>query len=164
MVDAIAAVDIALWDIAGKDARLPVHVLLGGPCRTEVPVYVSGVRGAAVADKLAVMREFIDRGFSTLKLFGGCGVEEDADLAEALMGGSGGRARLAIDALWKYDINEAQRLGRRLEKNGAVWLEAPVEPEDVRGNAELARSLDLPIANGEALRTRLEFLPWLERR
>jgi D-galactarolactone cycloisomerase len=164
MIDAIAAVDIALWDIAGKAARLPVHILLGGPCRAEVPVYVSGVRGASVADKLTVMREFIDRGFSTFKLFGGFGVEEDADLVEALIAGSGGKARLAIDTLWKYDINDAHRLGRRLEKAGAVWLEAPVEPEDVRGNAELARSLDLPIANGEALRTRLEFLPWLEQR
>jgi galactonate dehydratase len=56
------------------------------------------------------------------------------------------------------------RLGRRLEKAGAMWYEAPIEPEDARGNAELARSLDLPVANGETLRTRLEFLPWLELR
>jgi D-galactarolactone cycloisomerase len=164
MVDAIAAVDIALWDIAGKAAGLPVHVLLGGPCRTEAPVYVSGIRGTAVADKLAVMRDFIDHGFSAFKVFGGFGVEEDVDLIEALLAGSGGRARVAIDTLWKYDINNAHRLGRRLEKAGAMWFEAPIEPEDARGNAELARSLDLPIANGEALRTRLEFLPWFELR
>src|SRR4029077_15734 len=74
MVDAIAAVDIALWDIAGKAARLPVHVLLGGPCRTEAPVYVSGIRGTAVTDKIAAMRDFIDRGFLAFKLFGGFGV------------------------------------------------------------------------------------------
>jgi L-alanine-DL-glutamate epimerase-like enolase superfamily enzyme len=164
MLDAIAAVDAALWDIAGKAVDLPVHALLGGPCRTEVPVYVSGIRGETVADKLAGMRGFIDRGFSAFKLFGGFGVDADAELVETLIAGIGGKARVAVDALWKYDLNEAHRLGRRLEKVGAMWFEAPVEPEDTQGNAELARSLDLPIANGETLRTRLEFLPWFERR
>jgi D-galactarolactone cycloisomerase len=164
MLDAIAAVDSALWDIAGKAAGLPVHALLGGPCRTEVPVYVSGIRGETVADKVAAMRGFLDRGFADFKLFGGFGVAEDARIVEALIAGCGGRARVAVDTLWKYDINDAMRLGRRLEKAGAMWYEAPIEPEDARGNAELARSLDLPVANGETLRTRLEFLPWLELR
>jgi D-galactarolactone cycloisomerase len=164
MLDAIAAVDAALWDIAGKAVDLPLHVLLGGPCRTEVPVYVSGIRGETVGDKLTEMRGFIDRGFSDFKLFGGFGVDADAELVETLIAALGGKARLAVDALWKYDLNEAHRLGRRLEKVGAMWLEAPVEPEDAQGNAELARSLDLPIANGETLRTRLEYLPWFERR
>ena len=164
MLDAIAAVDTAFWDIAGKAAGLPIHRLLGGPCRIEVPVYVSGIRGESLADKLATMRDFMGRGFSHFKLFGGFGVNEDAELVEALIAGSGGKAQVAVDALWKYDINEAHRLGRLLEKSGAMWFEAPIEPEDVRGNAELARALDLPIANGEALRSRLEFLPWLEQR
>jgi L-alanine-DL-glutamate epimerase-like enolase superfamily enzyme len=164
MLDAIAAVDSALWDIAGKAAGLPVHALLGGPCRTDVPVYVSGIRGETVGDKLADMRRFLERGFSDFKLFGGFGVEQDAGMVEALILGCSGKARVAVDNLWKYDINDALRLGRRLEKAGAMWSEAPIDPEDVRGNAELARSLDLPVANGEALRTRFEFLPWFEMR
>jgi galactonate dehydratase len=164
MLDAIAAVDSALWDIAGKAAGLPIHALLGGPCRTEVPVYVSGIRGETIADKLADMRRFLDQGFADFKLFGGFGVAEDAAMVDALIDGSLGKARIAVDTLWKYDINDALRLGRRLEKAGAMWCEAPIEPEDVRGSAELARSLDLPVANGETLRTRHEFLPWLETR
>ncbi|HUK09272.1 MAG TPA: mandelate racemase/muconate lactonizing enzyme family protein [Stellaceae bacterium] len=164
MLDAISAIDTALWDIAGKAAGLPIHVLLGGPCRKEVPVYVSGVRGEGIAEKQAVVRGFVERGFLDFKLFGGFGVTVDAELVQALISGSGGKARVAIDTLWKYDLNDAHRLGRLLEKAGATWLEAPIEPEDSRGNAELARALDLPIANGEALRTRLEFLPWLEQR
>ncbi|MBV9521530.1 MAG: mandelate racemase/muconate lactonizing enzyme family protein [Alphaproteobacteria bacterium] len=164
MLDAITAVDTALWDIAGKAASLPIHRMLGGSCRSDVPVYVSGIRGEGVSEKLATMRHFIERGFHQFKLFGGFGVREDAELVEALIAGTGGTARVAIDALWKYDINAAHRLGRLLDKAGAVWFEAPVEPEDVRGNAELARALDVPIANGEALRSRLEFLPWLEAR
>jgi len=164
MLDAIAAADTALWDIAGKDAGLPIHRLLGGPCRNEVPVYVSGIRGEGIAEKLATMQGFIERGFHDFKLFGGFGVMADAELVEALIAGTGGKVRLAIDALWKYDVNEAQRLGRLLDTAGAMWFEAPVEPEDVRGNAELARALDVPIANGEALRSRLEFRPWLEAR
>ncbi|HYC12658.1 MAG TPA: enolase C-terminal domain-like protein, partial [Stellaceae bacterium] len=115
-------------------------------------------------DKILMMRDFLDRGFNDFKLFAGFGVAEDAELVGALLAGAGPRARLAVDALWKYDINTAQRLGRLLETAGVLWLEAPIEPEDVAGNAALARALDLPIANGEALRTRLEFRPWLEQR
>jgi galactonate dehydratase len=164
MLDAIAAVDTALWDIAGKAAGLPIYALHGGPCRDDVPVYVSGIRGENVTDKLATMRDFIERGFLDFKLFGGFGVATDAELVEALISGSNGKARVAIDTLWKYDLNAAHRLGRLLDKIGATWFEAPIEPEDTRGNAELARSLDVPIANGEALRSRLEFRPWLEQR
>ena len=164
MIDAIAAIDTALWDIAGKAAGLPVHRLLGGPCRKAVPVYVSGVRGESVDEKIATVRDFIGRGFNTFKLFAGFGVTEDAKLIRTLVAGSGDQAQFAVDVLWKYDINAAMRLGRLLEEVGALWLEAPGEPEDVSGNAALAHALDLPIANGETLRTRLEFRPWLEQR
>jgi galactonate dehydratase len=164
MVDAIAAIDTALWDIAGKAAGLPVHRLLGGPCRRTVPFYVSGVRGETIDDKIGTVRDFMGRGFNTFKLFAGFGVTEDAELVRALVAGSGDQAQFAVDVLWKYDINSAIRLGRLLEEIGALWLEAPGEPEDVAGNAALARTLDLPIANGETLRTRLEFRPWLEQR
>lgn len=164
MIDAIAAIDTALWDIAGKAAGLPVHRLLGGPCHKAVPVYVSGVRGESVDEKIATVRDFIGRGFNTFKLFAGFGVTEDTELIRTLVAGSGDQARFAVDVLWKYDINAAMRLGRLLEEVGALWLEAPGEPEDLAGNAALARALDLPIANGETLRTRLEFRPWLEQR
>jgi galactonate dehydratase len=164
MVDAISAIDIALWDVAGKAAGLPIYRLFGGPCRDVIPVYVSGVRGESVSDKIAMINSFIDRGFTDFKLFAGFGVAEDAELVRALLEGVGYRARLAVDVLWKYDTNSALRLGRLLETAGALWLEAPVEPEDVAGNSSLARALDLPIANGETLRTRLEFRPWLEQR
>ena len=164
MIDAIAAMDTALWDIAGKVAGLPIHRLLGGPCRSSVPVYVSGVRGESIDDKIGTVRDFIGRGFNTFKVFAGFGVTEDADLVRALVADSGDQARFAVDVLWKYDVNGALRLGRLLEEAGALWLEAPGEPEDVAGNAALARALDLPIANGETLRTRLEFRPWLEQR
>jgi galactonate dehydratase len=164
MLDAICALDQALWDIAGKAAGLPIHALLGGPCRLGIPVYVSGIRGETVEDKLATMHGFLDREFRDFKFFGGFGVERDAEIVGALIAGCGGKARVAVDNLWKYDINDALRLGRRLERMDALWYEAPIEPEDVRGNAELARTLDLAVANGETLRTRLEFLPWFEAR
>jgi len=164
MIDAISAVDQALWDIAGKAAGLPVHALLGGPGRLDLPVYVSGIRGVTIDERIATMRGFMSRGFSQFKHFGGFGVERDAETIGALIDGADGKARIAIDALWNYDVTDAVRLGRRLERLDALWLEAPIEPEDVRGNAELARALDLTIANGETLRTRLEFLPWFEAR
>jgi L-alanine-DL-glutamate epimerase-like enolase superfamily enzyme len=160
MIDAIAAVDMALWDLKGKALGVPLAVLLGGPFRRELPCYVSGLRGQSDADKVADLRRHQDAGFSTFKLFGGFGIEKDAEL----MGGLLEKAprKVAFDALWRYDRNQALDLGRRLERLGAVWFEAPCDPEDMAGHAALARDLDIPIAGGETERTRFQFKPWLD--
>jgi len=160
MVDAIAAVDTALWDIKGKALGVPLAVLLGGPWREALPCYVSGLRGESDADKLADLKRHRERGFGTFKLFGGFGVARDATLMAALLA-EAPRA-VAFDALWRYDRNAALDLGRRLQDLGALWLEAPCDPEDVAGQAALARDLALPIAGGETERTRHQLKPFLD--
>ena len=160
MVDAIAGVDTALWDIKGKALGVSVATLLGGPYRTTLPAYVSGIRGETNKEKVADLVGHRDAGFTHFKLFGGFGIEKDTALMEALLKAAPGT--VAFDALWRYDRDQALVLGRALEDLGALWFEAPCDPEDVAGHAALARALDLPIAGGETERTRLQFKPWIE--
>ena len=72
--------------------------------------------------------------------------------------------RVAVDAHWVYDVPSAVRLARGLAERGALFLEAPLAPEDVEGHRELVRRAELPIAVGETLRNRYEFAHWLSRR
>lgn len=161
--DAIAACEIALWDLKGRVLGESVAGLLGGPCRTRVPAYVSGLSGTSDEERAAHARDWADRGFRSVKLHLGHGVETDLGTFDAAA-----RAvpelRVAVDAHWAYEPSAALRLGRALQERGAWFLEAPLAPEDVDGHRELAAALDLPVAVGEALRNRHEFRPWLERR
>lgn len=164
MLDAICGVDIALWDLKGKALGISVAELLGGPARDTVPAYVSGVRGGSNPERLETIERFRARGFSRFKLFAGFGVDEDLAILRALREAGGPELWLAVDTLWKYDANAALRLGRGLEELGVAWFEAPMDPEDVDGNAALAAALDVPVANGETQRTVYEFLPWFQKR
>ena len=164
MVDAISACEIALWDIRGKYSNLPVYRLLGGAYREQIPAYVSGLPAAGTEQRIALAQSWVERGFSALKHAGGYGVEADAVEMAALREALGNAITLMLDAHWRYSIAEALALGRKLEQSGVALLEAPAAPEDVAGHAELARALDIPVAIGEAERTRYAFLPWLINR
>jgi galactonate dehydratase len=159
--DALAAVDIALWDLAGKAAGLPVHALLGGAFRDSVPTYVSGLPVPDDAARGALAREWFAQGVRSVKLHLGNGV--DADLATFDAVAASG-LRVAVDAHWAYPLSDGLRLGRALDERGAWFLEAPLEPEDIAGHRELAAALITPVAVGEALRNRYEFRSWLDAR
>ncbi len=161
MVDAMSGLDIALWDIKAKAAAEPLARLLGGPLRDRLPAYVSGIRAPtdeARADLAA--RHFAD-GYAGVKLYLGHGVQADVAQARAVRDRVGPRARLMSDLFWAYSLETAARLGRELEALGVEWIEAPLQPEDIRGHAALARTLDINVAVGEPLRTRYQFAEWL---
>jgi galactonate dehydratase len=162
--DALAAVDIALWDLAGKVLGVPVSTLLGGPFRTEIPTYVSGLPRPTDAERVALAQDWVDRGVRRIKLHLGHGVAEDLATVDAVCS-THPDLRVAVDAHWAYDLGEAQRLGRGLdERPGAWFLEAPLAPEDIPGHRDLAASIATPVAVGEALRNRYEFREWLTAR
>jgi L-alanine-DL-glutamate epimerase-like enolase superfamily enzyme len=164
VLDAIAGVDIALWDLKGKVARRPVHDLLGGAYRVRVPAYVSGLQGETVEEQLDVAQRFQQRGFPAVKLFLTEGLEKDVRRIRAIHGGLRSGSRLMADVLWAYDVAAAVRMGQVLEELRAAWFEAPIHPEDLDGHAELARVLTVPIASGETDRTRYQFRRQFERR
>ena len=162
MAHAIAAVDMALWDIRGKQLGLSVAELLGGAFRERVPAYVSGIRGETLQDQLATVHEFLERDFRDMKVFLGFGPEKDCECVRALTEALGTQGRLIVDVLWNYDVPTAIRLGRFLDKSQILWLEAPTSPEDVAGHAEIARALDIPIAAGETEVSGYQFLRWFQ--
>ncbi|HEY3684644.1 MAG TPA: mandelate racemase/muconate lactonizing enzyme family protein [Streptosporangiaceae bacterium] len=161
--DALAAVDIALWDLHGRLTGLPVAELLGGAHRTVVPAYVSGLPVPTDAERAALAAEWAGRGATRVKLALGKGVAADLATYDAVAAAAPGLA-VAVDAHWAYGMGDALRLGRELDRRGALFYEAPLAPEDVLGHAELAGSLATPVAIGEALRNRYEFADWLGRR
>ncbi|AQZ63611.1 mandelate racemase [[Actinomadura] parvosata subsp. kistnae] len=159
--DALAAVDIALWDLTGRLTGRSVASLLGGAFRASIPVYVSGLPRPTDAERAELAREWALKGATMVKLHLGHGVEEDLATYDAVAASG---LRVAVDAHWVYDVPQAVRLARGLAERGALFLEAPLAPEDVEGHRELVRRADLPIAVGETLRNRYEFAHWLGRR
>ncbi len=164
MVDAITAVDIALWDLFGKSVGLPVYRLLGGARRKRIPAYVSGIPRTSKEERVQLALEWKAQGFEAIKLHLGYGVREDGRIASELREALGDDFRLMIDAHWKYSVPDAIRLGRRLEALDVEFLEAPTLPEDIDGHVEICRALDMAVAIGEAKRTRYQFKERLVKR
>ncbi len=154
VVAAISAVDIALWDIAGKVHNAPVHRLLGGAFRTRVQPYATGfyrVSGQGEGPRLAeeALRHH-DAGFSLMKVKLGFGVDDDiACMREIARAVQGKPVRFMVDTNHAYGRAEALRLGRALEEYDLRWYEEPVVPEDLAGYAEMRAKLAMPIAGGE---------------
>jgi len=154
VVAAISAVDIALWDIAGKVRGEPIHALLGGAFRTRVQPYATGfyrIRGQGEAQRLAeeALRHF-EAGFTLMKVKLGYGVDDDiASMEEIARAIQGKPVRLMVDTNHAYGRADALRLGRALDAYNLRWYEEPVVPEDIRGYAELRSKLATPIAGGE---------------
>jgi len=164
-LEAISGVDIALWDLAGKLLGVPVYRLLGGPFRTALPAYASGVPGATIAERVAAARRFVAEGYTAMKLSLGRGdIDSDLATAAAVAEAIRGEADLLIDAHGAYTADNALYVGRRLQDLGVYWLEDPLAPEDVGGYAHLASALDMAIAAGETECTRWQFEERLARR
>jgi D-galactarolactone cycloisomerase len=162
-VDALAAVDVALWDLLGRALGQPVARLLGGMRRERIDVYYSGVPGDTPDARAATARDLVAGGFRALKLQLGHGRDDLASVA-AVRAAVGPDVGIALDAHWAYSVPQALAAGRALERHGALFFEAPIAPEDVDGHAHLAAALDVPIAVGEGERTRWQFLRLLQAR
>jgi L-alanine-DL-glutamate epimerase-like enolase superfamily enzyme len=164
-LEAMSAVDIALWDLAGKLLEVPVYTLLGGPFRTDLPAYASGVPGNNVEQRVDAALGFVADGYTAVKASIGRG-DIDTDLAgiAALAEALHGKADLLVDAHGAYTAENALHVGRRLQDLGVYWLEDPLPPEDVDGYVHLAGALEMAIAAGETECTRWQFEQRLSRR
>ncbi len=160
-LQSLSGVDIALWDIAGKVAGLPLHKLIGGAHRPSVAVYGYGMMlrdepaadmAARFTDEAAAIRGM---GFAATKMKLGLGPRDDVKLAEAVRRGVGEGFPFMADANHCYTTADAFYVGRALGELGAYWFEEPIAPEDLAGYAELRRGLSVNIAGGEA-----EFNRW----
>jgi galactonate dehydratase len=162
LLDAMAGIDTALWDIKGKALNARVCDLLGGPFTDELPAYISGLSGVDEAARIAQAAEYQRRGFNAFKLFMDGEPEDTLRLHDGLRERLGAKTRLMVDALWRLEQAEAVRFGRELDARKAAWFEAPLKPEDVNGHGRLAASVETAIAIGECWRTRGEMRPFFE--
>jgi galactonate dehydratase len=157
---AMAGVDIALWDIVGKAAGMPVYQLLGGKFRDRIPTY-QGVGGGSPDDVAKNVRELLDLGYTVQKmsLAKGRGEEiRDVDRVGAAADALKGKGEILVDSLGGYTLSEATRVGRRLDAMGNVgWWEDVLTPDDIDGHARLNDALDMPICMGEQYSNRFQF-------
>ena len=154
VISGISAVDIALWDIAGKYYNESIHQLLGGAFRNKIKPYATGfyrLKGKGEANRLAEEAlSHYENGFDHMKVKLGFGIEDDLKCMESIYSVLKNKnVTLMIDTNHAYGRSEALLLGKQLEDYRLRWYEEPVVPEDINGYSELKSKLNIPIAGGE---------------
>jgi L-alanine-DL-glutamate epimerase-like enolase superfamily enzyme len=166
VAQAYSAVDLALWDLKGKVAGLPLYKLLGG-AREAAPVYAAdtGWLWMSPEEMIEASRPYIEQGMMGVKLRVGIGnPETDAERVTRVREALGEDVWLAVDANQRYDYATALSMGHFFEEEmGIDWFEEPISCEDVEGHARLTARLEVPIALGETLFGLDEFRHYLER-
>ncbi len=168
LMSALSAIDMALWDIKGKDLGVPSWKLLGGRCRDRVPMYANGWFSPAKTPEefASKAREAVERGFKALKWdpFGSAYLDlSSAQLDEAMacVGAVAeavrGRAEILIEGHGRFNVPTAVRIANELAVFRPLWFEEPLPPENLPGLAEVKRRSPVPIAAGERLYNRWQF-------
>jgi L-rhamnonate dehydratase len=161
VIHAISGLEIALWDIAGKAADQPIHVLLGGAHQSSLRAYASTLMPETPAQARAVCEAQREAGFSAVKLgYGPLGRDRDLDVAlvAAAREGTGDDGDLIIDVgLGWRSAREAIDRVRRCEPYRPYWIEEPFMPDEHGKYAALTAAVDTPIAAGEQEATALDF-------
>ena len=159
VLEAISAVDIALWDIMGKATGQPVYNLLGGRTRDKIQVYGSRLYAFEDLDKLSAQaRALVDQGFRAVKQRfgygprdGAAGMRKNLELVRTVRQAVGPDVDMMADAYMGWDPSYAIRMIRTIEDAGLAlrWVEEPVIPDDIDGYARIRRSVATPISGGE---------------
>jgi L-alanine-DL-glutamate epimerase-like enolase superfamily enzyme len=162
----ISAVDMALWDLAGKAAGRPIHALLGGARVERVPVYASELMPDTPDEARRIAERFAAAGYRALKLgWGPLGgdLARDELLVRAAREGLGPDRDLMLDGGQAYTVKRAAELVRRVEDARLYWLEEPLAPDDYDGYRRLSSAVGCRVAAGEADSTLRPFRDLVER-
>jgi galactonate dehydratase len=149
-VEAIAGVDIALWDLLGKAAGMPLHRLLGGIGRARVFAYASSINWGDDARAEAETRDALARGFRSIKVKIGGPPSAAIRRAELVRRVAGDAIELSVDANWAFNLDEAVAVGDALAALGYSWFEEPLPPDDLAGYAALRAKTKVRLAAGES--------------
>ena len=163
---AIAAIDIALWDLKAKRAGLPLAKLLGAH-RDSVACYNTsgGFFSSPLEEIIENAHNSLERGIGGIKIkVGQPDPRIDLNRVEAIRAELSDEVALMVDANQQWDRVSALRIGRQLERYGLTWIEEPLDCYDAEGHAMLADKLDTAIATGEMLTSTAEHRLLIERR
>ena len=161
LLSAVGSVDVALWDLAGRAAGVPVHRLMGS-YRSSVPAYAS----SAVLDSPEEYAEeavrFRDAGWQAYKIHPPGEPEEDIRICEAVRRAVGDDYRIMLDSTWSYDYPAALRVGQAIQSLGFYWYEDPLADDDLYGYVKLKSQLGIPImATDLPMATPTSYAPWI---
>jgi 2-dehydro-3-deoxyphosphogalactonate aldolase len=184
LVGILSGIEMALWDIIGKQLDKPIYELLGGlvhekirsytylyPAKPGDPWIFGDPEGAARRAAAYVEEGFTGVKFDPVMPFSAFDPRqlslEALDNAEKVVGSVreavGGKCDLLIGTHGQMTTSSAIRLAKRLERFDPLWLEEPVPPENIEEMARVARSTSIPVATGERLATKYEFTTLLEK-
>ena len=172
---ALSGIEQALWDISGKKADAPVHILLGGACRDRIRVYANGWSGGAgTPESLAERAQaVVEMGFTAMKFdpipgpwrtYVGRDVEDAAiDNVRAVREAVGWDVDILVEMHRRLAPMHARRIAREIEPFRPFWYEEPVLAENVDALAAVKRDINLPVVTGEELYTKFEFREVFEK-
>lgn len=167
-IEAISAIDIALWDLKGQYTHMPVYRLLGGCRRDYIVPYATGLYRGESADVVEeLIKEavgYAEQGFRAIKMKIGFGLEKDIISIRRVRQAIGKEIKLMVDANHAYNASSAIYLSRSIEEFDIGWFEEPVPPEDIEGYIELKNKTNIPVAGGETEFTRYGFNRMLAKR
>ena len=172
LMSALAGVEMALWDIKGKDLGVPVYQLLGGKVRDSVKCYANAwFAGAKKPEEFAQKAKIaVKNGFSGLKWdpFGKeylnidpKHLNEALDCIAAVKDAVGDQVHLIIEGHGRFNVPTAVRIGNALEKFGILRFEEPIPPDDKKGIAWVRSKIATPVSGGERLYSRFEYADYL---
>ena len=163
---AIAGVDLALWDLAGKARKCSVLELVGGACRTSVPAYASG--GWADEKQIgAELGRYVEQGFRAVKMRIGAmdsGLRASVARVAAARAALGPSVALMVDAHGTLGVAEAKHFCAAVAEHNLRFVEEPIASDDRAGLAELRQNAAVPIAAGESESSCFDFAELIERR
>ncbi len=165
-LQAIAGVDMALWDIVGQATGQPLHRFLGGSYRDRVRVYASAIMPDRPPEAARLVERQMADGYTAVKLgwgpLGRVSERLDVELVRAAREAAGSRD-LMIDIGLAWDAAQAIKMARRFEPFDLFWLEEPLPPDDLDGYARLSTAVDVRIAAGEQETTYQGFVDLAEK-
>lgn len=160
----IGAIDVALWDLAGKAANIPVHKLMGS-YRESVPAYASSAVFESVEEYAEEAVRYKENGWQAYKIHPPAIPERDIKICEAVRKAVGDDYRIMLDSTWSYDYPAALRVGRAAEALGFYWYEDPLPFDDLYGYVKLKQVLQIPIMATEMPSTGPKsYAPWIMER
>jgi L-alanine-DL-glutamate epimerase-like enolase superfamily enzyme len=165
---AMAAIDIALWDIVGKQAELPLYRLLGG-YTNQVPAYVTGgyyTPGRGIPELIDECQGYVEAGYKAVKLkVGGTTLDEDVARVKAVRQALGDGINIMLDANRAWDVKTAIEAAHRFTDFRPRWLEEPIQwYDDLRAMSFLRQHTHIPLASGENAHHRFDARELLEQR
>lgn len=157
-LDAMGAVDMALWDIAGQIAGVPACRLMGGQVRDRVPVVATDLPYTA-GDTQAVeqIKTLLEAGYRTVRIRLNAPAHYDENMLRPLETAAGDTGALVISVTGADDLALARQIGMQAQEYGAKWFENPLNADNLRDASRLAAFLDIPLAGGRGLQGRWQF-------